>query len=75
VVAITLVVALIPFTGPDSQRIDLNPSEIVSVRPPRSTEHFGEGIRCLIHTVDGKFVAVIEDCDTVRQRLNEANQE
>ena len=68
-------VVLVTLTGLDNQRIDINPAEVVSVRAPRVQEHFGEGIKCLLHTADGKFIAVIEDCDTVRRRLNEADQE
>jgi hypothetical protein len=62
-------VAMIQLTGPDDQRIDINPAEIVSIRSPRSTEHFAKGVRCIINTVDGKFVAVIEDCGTILKRV------
>jgi hypothetical protein len=64
-----LVLLLIQLTGPDDQRIDLNPADVVTTRVPRGDEHFAKGIKCLIHTVDGKFIVVKEDCATVRQQL------
>ena len=65
---------LIQFTGPDGQVIVLNPDEVVSVRSPRSTDHFGQGIQCLIFTVDGKYIAVKEACSQVRETLTEEQQ-
>jgi hypothetical protein len=66
---VILVLLLIQFTGPDDQRIDLNPADVVTTRTPRGDEHFAKGIKCLINTVDGKFITVKEDCEIVRQRL------
>jgi len=71
----TVAVLLVQLTGPDDQRIEVNPHEIVSVRAPRGPEHFAKGVRCVLHTTDGKFIAVVEDCDTVLQRLGEEAQE
>lgn len=68
VVLLTLLVVL---TGPDGQLISLNPNTVVTTRAPRSTEHFAPGIKCLIHTIDGKFIAVQEDCDTVKNLIEE----
>ena len=66
-----LALALVTFSGPDGQRIDVNPADVVTVRQPRGSEsdHFDPDIKCLISTVDGKFIAVTTDCATVRQRL------
>lgn len=61
---------LIELTGPDQQIIAVSPSQVVSVREPRGDQHFGPGIRCLLHTTDGKFIAVIETCQTVRELLD-----
>ena len=69
------VVLLIQFTGPDGQRIEVNPHEVVSVRTPRSQEHLAKDVKCLLHTADGKFVAVLESCDEVLQRLGEETLE
>jgi hypothetical protein len=69
--AFVLALAFVEFTGPDNQSIDVNPLAVVSLRPVRAGEHFGRGIKCLIHTADGKFIAVMQDCDTVRAKLQE----
>lgn len=66
-----VLVALVMLTGPDQQPIELNPQQVVTVRPPRGNEHFAPGVHCLIHTTDGKIVAVLEDCPTVRGLLEE----
>jgi hypothetical protein len=74
-IAAALALHLIRLTGPDGQHIEINPSEIVSIRTPRHEEqkgHFHERVRCLIFTGDGKFTAVIEDCDTVSRLLLQA---
>lgn len=66
VVAFNLVI----LSGPDGQIIRINPSQVVSVREPRNIEgHFHKDVHCLIHMADGKFVAVTESCDIVRQLL------
>jgi len=69
--SLLIAVLLVEFTGPDNQPIDINPMAVVSLRPPRSGDHFAKGGKCLIHTADGKFIAVIEDCDMVRAKLQE----
>jgi hypothetical protein len=65
-----LAVALIVLTGPGGQVIDVNPAEIVSIREPREESHFGKDVHCLINTVDGKFITVVETCDIVRNKIN-----
>lgn len=70
--SIILALQLAHFTGPNGQDIALNPEQVVTVRPKPSIAdeaHFHHGIRCLIHTTDGKFIGVIEDCPTVQERL------
>jgi hypothetical protein len=58
--------------GPDNQPIDINPDQVVSVRQPRASEgHFQKGIRCLVITADGKFVAVMETCDEIRNKIGQ----
>lgn len=72
---IILAVNLIQFTGPENQVVEINPAQVVTTRKPRNTEgHFNKNIKCLIHTTDGKYVAVVEDCEVVHQRL-ETNRE
>ena len=66
-----LALHLVELTGPDDQIIYVSPQEVVSARAPRSSEHLGKRVHCLLHTVDGKFIAVVEDCRTVKQRLEQ----
>ena len=54
---------LLRVTGPDNQVIFINPNQIVSVRAPRRADVLGPGIHCLVHTTDGKYIAVIEECN------------
>jgi hypothetical protein len=68
---IIVAVALVTLSGPDGQRIDVNPATVVSVREPResASDHFASSVKCILQTVDGKLIAVTTDCATVRQRL------
>lgn len=62
---------LIELTGPDGQHIEINPSEIVSLRAPRDSEHFAPGISCLVSTADGKYVGVVEGCEVIARSMAE----
>ena len=68
---VLLISTLIALQGPDGQTIWLNPDAVISVREPRGIKHghWPAGVRCLIITVDGKFIALVESCDRVRQKL------
>jgi hypothetical protein len=66
---IWVVYVLIQLHGPGGQTFDVNASAVVELRQPRSEEHFGKGVKCIVNTSDGKFSAVIEDCDTVRRMI------
>jgi hypothetical protein len=56
-------------TGPEGQIIAVNPLAIVSTRTPRG--HFSKGIKCLIHTADGKYISVIETCEFINKHLQQ----
>jgi hypothetical protein len=75
VILFVLLVALrlIELHGPEGQRIFINPEEVTSVREPRGLAqgHFPRGVRCLIYLTNRNFITVTEDCDTVRQRLQQ----
>lgn len=66
---------LLPLHGPDGQRVFVNPHEVTTVREPTAVDlkHFAYGARCVVVTVNGKFVAVVEDCDYVVRRLTGTN--
>ena len=69
-----IAVTLIRLTGPAGQRIDINPADVTSIREPRGVDrgHWVAGTRCLVVMVNGKFIAVTEDCDTVRLMVGAA---
>lgn len=67
-------VALVQFItlhGPDGQQYLVNPEQITTLREPSNEDvrHFHTGTHCIIVTTSGKFVAVREDCDDVRDRI------
>jgi hypothetical protein len=55
-------VILIRLHGPEGQDIYVNPQAVVSVRAPRRTDTVGPQLHCLLHTTDGKYIAVVETC-------------
>ena len=63
---------LLVLHGPGGQVIQVSPEEVVSLRTPRGeTEHLQKGIRCIVNTTDGKFSALVEDCDTIRLMIED----
>jgi hypothetical protein len=67
--ATELVAVFVELRGPDGQQLWLSPSQVVSIREPRSEQHFAPGTRCLIGTADGKYLTVAEPCEAVRKKL------
>jgi hypothetical protein len=65
------VIEMLLFTGPSGQYVAVNPTEVASIRSPRGTDHVSRELHCLIFTVDGKFVGVVDPCVKVRQRIEE----
>lgn len=66
---VLLAMELVRFHGPDGQIIDISPQHVVSIRNPRHVDLVAEDIKCLLHTDDGKAIAIIEDCETAYRRL------
>ena len=62
-------IELVELHGPAGQRYFVNPQQITTVRQPIATDrqYFGTGTRCIIVMTNGKFVAVADACDQVRQ--------
>jgi hypothetical protein len=60
-------------TTPDGLVVDLNPSEIVSMRKPRAEDKrvVHGNVHCMIFTSDGKFIGVLEECAAVEQKIKE----
>jgi hypothetical protein len=59
----------------DGREIDVSPAQITSMREAKADDADGKafhsGVRCMINTSDGKFISVIEDCATVRSKIEE----
>jgi hypothetical protein len=65
------VVEFIELHGPDGQRAFLNPRTISSLREPIASDlkSFTKGVRCVVVTTSGKFIAVVETCTDIHDRL------
>lgn len=62
---------LIQLTGPDGHPVVVNPDRVVSLRAaPYGVHH--RSVRCVIHTDDGKFIAVAETCSRAYELLRGA---
>jgi hypothetical protein len=72
---VILAAALIVLHTLDGREIDINPAHVNSMREAKEDSEGGKdftpGVRCMINTTDGKFVTVIEECATVRRKLEE----
>jgi hypothetical protein len=64
--------SLYHLTGPDGQPVEINPDHVVSIRPPRGTDHFTKGVNCLVFTADGKYQTTVETCPQVQAILGGA---
>lgn len=64
-------VVLITLTDLAHRRVDLNVTDIVSLRDATDDALVGEGAKCVVNTVDGKHVIVIETCEIVRRLITE----
>jgi len=74
-VAIEIALALIVLHTVDGRGIIINPSQITSMREAHDDDDphraFTAKVRCMVNMTDGKFVTVIEECETVRKMLEE----
>jgi hypothetical protein len=61
---------LVELTGASGESIVLNSDAVVTIRAPRRSDHFAPGMQCLITTSDGKYVAVRQQCHTVRELID-----
>lgn len=64
-----MLLAFLALTGPDGQALKINPKSIASLRAPRDGEHFNKDVRCLVFTLDGKYIGVRETCEQVNSKL------
>lgn len=63
---------LLELHGPDGQVAWLNEASITSLRAPNARDlrtSFPKGVRCIVVGVNGKFLAVTESCEQIRDML------
>jgi uncharacterized protein YlzI (FlbEa/FlbD family) len=53
----------------DGHEVDINPREITVMQEKKQGQHLAAGAECAISLSDGKFVAVTETCEEVRQKI------
>jgi hypothetical protein len=66
------VVGLVLLHGPNGHEILVNPATVTSMHSAiegKPNELLTDAVRCLINTSDGKFLSVIETCETVRELM------
>lgn len=64
--------ALITLHTASGVPIEVNPSYITHMRNPEpgpGGKNFTPGAKCLINMIDGRFIAVVETCDSVKDKL------
>lgn len=67
--------AFITLSGLDGSQVDVNPSDIVSMRESRDDGSLHRNANCVINLLDGKFTAVTETCSSVRLRVEYAEED
>ena len=63
-------IVIVLLHGPNGHEIMLHPRQVTSMHsaiPGKPNAQFSDDVKCVINTTDGKFISVIETCDTVRQ--------
>jgi uncharacterized protein YlzI (FlbEa/FlbD family) len=59
----------------DGREVAINPKQVTSITHAIDDEPnklLTEKVKCVIGMTNGKFHSVVEDCDEVKQRLEEA---
>jgi hypothetical protein len=65
-----LVLHLILVHAPDGQVIEINPSQVSSLRDRGDGEgHFHKSVNCVLTMTNGKFIAVTEPCQTIVEMI------
>lgn len=68
-----IAVVLILLHGPDGREIRINPQQVTSMRAASGdhNELLTDSVRCMVSLADGKYVSVVEPCETVQKMLEE----
>lgn len=66
---------LVLLTTVDGHEVAINPAQVTTMYAAKDDEAnklFVNSVRCVIGLTDGKFVTVAENCNTVKQLLEES---
>lgn len=73
--ALQIALALVELTMADGAKVYVNPAYVSKVYPTKeaveggANKYVAKGAKCIVTTSDGKFMAVQEVCEFVRQKL------
>jgi hypothetical protein len=68
---LVLALDLLLLTAPDGKYLAVVPEQVVALRGPANNgrAQLHESVHCVVFTVDGKFLSVVETCQEVSRRL------
>lgn len=70
-----LALGLVLLHGPQKHDLYVNPSAVTTMRaavPGEKNKHITDAAECVLNTSDGKFISVVETCETVRELFEKA---
>jgi hypothetical protein len=71
---VTALALLIVLHAADGGEISISAEQVTSLRSPQvdgGDKHFSKTVHCMVSLADGKFIAVVERCETVRKKIEE----
>lgn len=60
---------LVMLTAPDGKYLSVVPRNVVALRGSAGHGTLHERVHCVVFTVDGKFLSVVETCEEVDRKL------
>ena len=72
---LVMALTMIHVTGPTGNRVDINPTDIVSLRQPPTAGFLDPKVKCVIFTLDASFIGAQETCDQVRALIIEVEDQ
>jgi hypothetical protein len=73
-IAELVLLQMLRVTGITGEMVEINPDQIASLRVPSALMqegHFHGKAKCVIFTGDGKFIATLETCKQILDRLGQ----
>jgi len=65
---------LLELTDPEGSTVVVNAADIVTMRSVNGGQLLAEGAHCAITTLDGKYIAVKEDCKSITAEIGSRTQ-